>query len=209
MDHLFVSCSFSKVVWKEMISNYNLQNQWDKPTLLECLESWITYRFVSSYKALPCYVIWGIWLSRNNLIFEDKEAHLGRLSHQIRVSFGEGRKPPKHFVPRNLQEPSIDFTRPWGFFDGACQGTPGICGAGAILYLDNAHHFSLKYGVGRGTNNRAEIYALWILLKVVVDKQVRKIQVLGDSKLVMDWANGKAQITNMVLGPNVSEFQLT
>jgi len=38
-------------------------------------------------------------------------------------------------------------------------------------------------------------------LKVVVDKQVRKIQVLGDSRLVMDWENGKAQITNMVLGP--------
>jgi ribonuclease HI len=67
-------------------------------------------------------------------------------------------------------------------------------GHSAILYLDSAHHFSLKYGAGRGTNNRAEIYALWILLKVAVDKQVRKIQVLGDSKLVMDWANGKAQI---------------
>jgi hypothetical protein len=101
-------------------------------------------------------VLWGIWLTRNKLIFEDKEAQLGRLAHHIRVSYGEGRKQPKNIVPRSLQEPIIDHTKPWGFFDGACQGTPGTCGVGAILYLDNANYFLLKYGAGLGTNNREE-----------------------------------------------------
>jgi hypothetical protein len=51
-----------------------------------------------------------------------------------------------------------------------------------------------------------EIYILWILLKVLVEKQVRNIKVLGDPKLVMDWENGKAQITNMVLGPIIERI---
>jgi hypothetical protein len=89
------------------------------------------------------------------LIFEDKEAQLGRLAHHIRVSYAEGRKQLKNIVPRSLQEPIIDHTKPWGFFDGACQGTLGVCGARVILYLDNVNYFLQKYGVGLGTNNKA------------------------------------------------------
>jgi ribonuclease HI len=59
----------------------------------------------------------------------------------------------------------------------------------------------LKFGAGLGTNNRAEFYALWILMKIATNKGINKLQVLGDSKMLMDWANGKFQITNMALGP--------
>jgi ribonuclease HI len=47
---------------------------------------------------------------------------------------------------------------PWGFFDGACQGIPGTCGVRAIIYLDNANYFLLKYGTGLDTNNKAKLY---------------------------------------------------
>ena len=75
-----------------MIQNYKLQNQWDKTTLLDCMESWITDRSVNSYKALPCYAIRVLWLTRNKSIFEGSEAHLGRLTHQIKLTFGKGKK---------------------------------------------------------------------------------------------------------------------
>jgi hypothetical protein len=113
VDHLFVLCPFSKVVWMEVLQSYNLQAQWDKASVMECLESWLLDRSISSVKALPCYVLWGIWLTRNKSIFKGKEALVGRLSHQIRLSFGEGKKPPKQIVPRILQDPRIDYTRPW------------------------------------------------------------------------------------------------
>jgi ribonuclease HI len=92
-------------------------------------------------------------------------------------------------------------TKPWGFFNGACQGTLGTCRVGAILYLDNANYLLPKYGAGLGTNNNVELYALWILLKVVVDIQVKRLQVFGDSKLLIDWENGKSIIYNLDLGP--------
>jgi hypothetical protein len=37
MDHLFVHCSFTKVVWKEMFQHFNIHNHWDKLTLLNVL----------------------------------------------------------------------------------------------------------------------------------------------------------------------------
>ena len=75
----------------------------------------MTDKFVSSHRALPRYFSWGIWLSKNNLIFEDKEAQLGILANHIRVSYGEGRKQPKNIVPISFQELIIDHTKPWGF----------------------------------------------------------------------------------------------
>jgi ribonuclease HI len=142
------------------------------------------------------------------MIFEGLEANMGRLTHRIKISFGEGRKPLKQSCPRIPRAPNIDQSISWGFFDGACQGSPGECGVGAILFLKSSHHFSLKYGVGLDTNNRAELYALWILLKVVLEQKVKRIQILGDSKLVLDWANGKSNITNMLLRPIMDRIQV-
>ena len=36
----------------------------------------------------------------------------------------------------------------WGFLDGANQGTLGICGTGAVFFINNHHSFTFKYGVG-------------------------------------------------------------
>ena len=50
--------------------------------------------------------------------------------------------------------------------------------------------FVWKYGAWEGTDNRVETYALWILLKVAIEKGIRTLQLLGDSKPLMDWKNG-------------------
>lgn len=76
--------------------------------------------------------------------------------HKIRLAYREGWKAPKIKATRILQEPVIDFSKTWGFFHGACQGTPGLCGAEAILFFNNHHYFTIIYGAGIGTNNRVE-----------------------------------------------------
>ena len=71
----------------------------------------------------------------------------------------------------------------------------------AILFMDNAHCYFMKYGVGHGTNNHVEFLALWILLKVATKKKERSIIVLGDFKLLMEWENERNQMRNMALAP--------
>jgi ribonuclease HI len=72
----------------------------------------------------------------------------------------------------------------------------------------NFTHFSLKYGAGLSTNNRAELYALWILLKSALEQKVKRIQILGDSKRVLDWENGKSNITNLLSRPIMDRIQV-
>jgi len=45
------------------------RNKWEQRTLIECLYSWIVDKYVKVSGLLPSFVIWGIWLSRNIMIF--------------------------------------------------------------------------------------------------------------------------------------------
>ena len=45
----------------------------------------------------------------------------------------------------------------------------GICGAGAILFINISHYYSLEYAAGMETNNKAEFYALSILIKNAIE----------------------------------------
>ena len=64
---------------------------------------------------------------------------------------------------RIIADEIIDKTKPWGFFDGSVSGNPHLCGAGGILYLKEDHYFTFKVGLGLGTNNLAELYAMKLL----------------------------------------------
>ena len=74
---------------------------------------------------------------------------------------------------REIREETIDKSLPWGYFDGAAHGDPNYCGAGAALYLEEDHFFLLKWGLGLGTNNKAELLALYMLLIFVHEKDYR------------------------------------
>lgn len=53
--------------------------------------------------------------------------------------------------------------------------------------------------MGVGTNNLSEFNARFVLMKYALGRGVLKLQVLGDSKLVIDWILGAVQITNNAL----------
>lgn len=58
-----------------------------------------------------------------------------------------------------------------------------------LLYLSNEHFINFKAGLGVGSDNYAELMALHILLKVVMDKGVMRLQMFGDS-MVINLMNG-------------------
>ena len=83
-----------------------------------------------------------------------------------------------------------------GFFNGSTAGDPKLCGAGGMLYLSD-HFFSFKVGLGVGTNNFAELCALKLLLLLARRNSLDKIQIFGDSQLVINWAFGKYRLMNL------------
>lgn len=69
---------------------------------------------------------------------------------------------------------------PWGFFDGTCQGKPGVCAAGDALFLSDSLYFSFKLGLGRGSNNWAELGVLEALLRIAMEQGENCLQVFKD-----------------------------
>jgi hypothetical protein len=55
----------------------------------------------------------------------------------------------------------------------------------------------IRYPPRVGTNNRDEFIALWTLLETDRKKDIKKLQVMGESKLVIDWAHHKVIIKVM------------
>ena len=51
-----------------------------------------------------------------------------------------------------------------GYFDGAAQLHKG--GAGFVIFLSENHLLSFSVGCGNSTNTRAELLALWSVLRV-------------------------------------------
>jgi len=94
---------------------------------------------------------------------------------------------------------SLDYEIPWGLFDGACEGHPLVFGVGVIFHLRKNHYIHICYVLGSSTNNRVEFISLWTLLEATIKKDVKKMQVLGDSKLVIEWAKQKIKVQDIRL----------
>lgn len=77
--------------------------------------------------------------------------------------------------------------RAW--FDGACSGNPGPMGLGGIIKLGDMVHKISEAG-GHGTNNIAEYGAIIAVMKKALELNVREIEIMGDSQLVVNQVNG-------------------
>jgi ribonuclease HI len=79
------------------------------------------------------------------------------------------------------------------FFDGACEpkNPGGEMGAGAYITGENIGFVKNEYFAARpeNTNNVAEYLALIMILKKLADKRKCRIEIFGDSKLVVEQMN--------------------
>lgn len=90
----------------------------------------------------------------------------------------------------------LDYDIPWGYFDGTSQGDPPHCGVGVVIYFNQTHFLYNTYLPGRGSNNNAASIGLYLLLEIENMKNICRLQVLDDSRLVINWANGRATVQN-------------
>ena len=108
----------------------------------------------------------------------------------------EHQKEIKQKPKRVLKLPSLDKNTPWAFFDGASQGESLLGGVGGVLHLNEFSKMEITFSPGQGTNNKDELSALWYVLRIIAEKNVRDLQIRGDSKLTINWENGNLQINS-------------
>ena len=83
---------------------------------------------------------------------------------------------------------------PWYFFDGASQGDPPLGGSGAVLYMPNKQKIQAKFAPGHCTNNKVELTTLHLVLELPLNHNINQMQIFGDSKMLVEWANRRIQI---------------
>jgi ribonuclease HI len=87
--------------------------------------------------------------------------------------------------------------KPIGFFDGAVVNDN--CGVGIFLKLCAQHVYKAYFAGGKGNNMKVEIMGLWGLLHLAQRLSIKKLMVVGDSKVTIDWINDCSNMNLMYL----------
>ena len=167
------------------------------PQLFDNLSSFLGIWIVSFSKHsvccyLPFFSIWVVWKERNQAIFEGKKPSLMSMIQQI-VYFSQLYKHAgiKEKKPRAIGAgPVLVF--PYGFFDGAATNNSG--GVKFCLYLNESHSFEFAFWAGTCTNTKAELIAPWALLHTTQLMGIPKLNIFGDSAVIISWAKGIAAL---------------
>lgn len=168
---------------------------WSIDNIEESLVVWVKkYRNINT---LPLIVFWELWKTCNRMIFQDlspciKATVLKILGVVQEFSVRDKVKKLKFPVMPHLKENIVV-----AFFDGV--GTNGLCGAGLLLKIKDFHCIRLWMKIGRGTNTQAELISLWGLLWFGKKRSIMELQILGDSKDIVDWINGFSSLHNLML----------
>jgi len=106
-------------------------------------------------------------------------------------SVGKIQKVPK--ARRSATMLPVDKALAW--FDRAAQQNGTLFGVGGVLQIDDHTEYRWTLNCGSGTNSRVEIMGAWATLTLATRLFVFDLFVLGDSKIIIDWLNGKGSIT--------------
>ena len=86
------------------------------------------------------------------------------------------------------------------FFDGASKGNPGPAGGGGII-LDPSGTPCVSYawGLGHASTNQAEYLALWQGLNQARKRNIQKLTIFGDSRLIVKALHTKKMTSDIGL----------
>jgi hypothetical protein len=79
------------------------------------------------------------------------------------------------------------------FFDGASEAGGSNCGAGGVVKSRDSTEYRWYFNCGAGTNTKAELMGVWASLFIAKHLDIQDIQLLGDSKVIIDWLKKKGK----------------
>ena len=87
------------------------------------------------------------------------------------------------------------------YFDGASRSNPGPASYGGVIYENGVERYTYKKYIGTTTNNVAEYKALLNGLLLAKEKGITRLEVYGDSKLVIEQITGNWKVKSRLLIP--------
>jgi ribonuclease HI len=174
-----------------VIIEQDLKNSWKGNTLSDCFKNWFEDKTVPT--PITAHICWFIWLERNKAIFEETTPSLQAviyktLAHQNRVLAPLKDRPSRDILILQLSNTTL------AWFDGATQLDGISCGAGGVIKTPDLTVIRWIYNCGRGTNTRAELMGAWATLMLADHLSLHRLQVMGDSRVVIDWLSNRGRL---------------
>ena len=126
-------------------------------------------------------------MARNRLIFEGVPFRLDKIYTIIKRWIDECPQKVEMETDCSIRLRSHDISIPAIFFDGAFVDNSTGCGVWIKLSANERIHF--YWNGGPGSNNKAELMALWGGLWVASDLSLQDFHIYGDSKIVIGWVS--------------------
>ena len=181
--HLFIKCPFVVNIFTHFSISLDSTNC--PHTVQSFLKHWFDSTAISDpIRYTPTFIFWSLWLLRNQCIFENIKPSATSLIFKIEDMLALYPVPPcKKKIRKIGPQPLHDY--PVGYFDGAAQRKLG--GAGFVIYISETHYYCFSVGCGIGSNTRAELLALWSLLRTIILMGLPIKMIFGDSMVVISW----------------------
>jgi ribonuclease HI len=68
------------------------------------------------------------------------------------------------------------------------------CGAGGTIFCSDLTNYRWHFNGGDGTNTKVELLGMWASLFLSKKLDIQYIQLIGDSKIVIDWLKKKGNL---------------
>jgi hypothetical protein len=153
-----------------------------------------------NFLQLPSIICWAIWIERNNAIFNNGTPSTSTTAYKtlgIYNSWNESHasKARPHWT---LKIPDLDdITTAW--FDGATLSNGLQSGVGGLIKISHNSHYKWTFNCVPGTNTREKLLGVWATLYLASRLYIESIQVLGDSKIVIEWLSGRGDLQTISL----------
>ena len=100
VEHLFLTCPFVISVWSGVLQTLKIHVIQNMVSIQRCLTQW--FEGFKRYCSSPFYILWGIWRSRNENIFEQTEpdtrdAYLNIFAYFMEIWLMKEEQPRIHF----------------------------------------------------------------------------------------------------------------
>ena len=191
IQHLFLECSFSMGIHSYYATRFGFSSP-----LFKSVSSFLVYwfnhtTFSAHYRYFPLFIFWCIWKLRNRCLFDNGKPIVHALISRIESLLNLYPVPQKKHKLENISLSPLKVF-PCGFFDGAA--AENIGGVGFVIFLNDVHFFRFSMGCGCSSITRAELLALWAILRVSMLMGLPIHTIFGDSLVIISWLNRLASL---------------
>jgi ribonuclease HI len=194
IHHILIHCHFSRAVWQRILTHFSLNLHWEAASVLDCFLLWSKEK--SAPVSLAAHACWQLWIERNKAVFDDRTPSAHSVTRRILSSFSWQPSTVKA-LPLQVCEINLKQGFTLACFDGAAHSSGLCCGAGGIFRFHSSRVTKWFINCGAGSNTKAELLGLWATLTLATFWSINQLQILGDSRVIIDWINLKCNLNTV------------